>query len=111
MIVNFNIHFMNYSYLLNFYYLNEYINYFNNEFLENFSKSFTFEEKTKNIMKYLFSVKNKITKSKDTEYYYLDCEYSIGNGILKGINDKYYIEYSYKDKKISLNCCEDNFKM
>ena len=52
------------------------------------------------------STKNKVIKTdKDTKYY-LDYQYPTGSGIIKNINDKYYIEYSDKDQKISLKYCE-----
>ena len=104
-IFNFNPFFMNYTYYLNFHYLKEYIPNFNNNYLNEFSKTNIFEEQTKILMNYFSINKN---NNKNIEIIpmkegYLGCyEYSIDKGIIEKINCNCYFNYSSDKKEIKL---------
>ena len=59
LIFNFNQNFINYSYFDNFNYLNKYSKNFNNEYLNIFAKSSTFEEKSKKLFEYFLQEEKK----------------------------------------------------
>ena len=88
---NFSQQFLNYTYHSNFEYFNQFIDN-NNDLLNKFYKSKSFEEQTENLFELLGYNKLKIEEKKA----YLK-EYKIfnnGNGKLTKINDKYFFYFS-----------------
>ena len=106
LILNFNQSFINYSYFTNFSYLNKYSKCFNNEYLDNFSKSSTFEDKGKLLFEYLIHEKNKLLKSEpEIEIYnnniLRNCNI-INNSIIVKISDNYFFKYSEIERKVKI---------
>ena len=104
--LNFNQSFINYSYFSNFYHLSKYSKNFNNEYLDQFSKSFSFEDKGKILLEY-FSQEQKIQHIDDTQIEINDDNHlkfcsSLNNGIFCKITDNYFFKYSYKDKEVEI---------
>ena len=103
LIFNFNQNFINYSYFDNFNYIYKYSKNFNNECLDNFSKNYTFEEKSKMLFSYLL-VKEKKEQTPKTEFQIIRSNL-INCGVLKSdkiarITDNYFFNYS--SKKVEL---------
>ena len=106
LILNFNQSFINYSYFTNFSYLNKYSKCFNNEYLDNFSKSSTFEDKGKLLFEYLIHEKNKLLKSEPEIDIYnnnilRNCNI-INNSIIVKISDNYFFKYSEIERKVKI---------
>ena len=102
LIINFNQYFVNYSYFSNFHYLNKYSQSFNNEYLDRFTKCFTFREKTKILLKFFTSEFNPKTKAEIQKNYFLKNYYSIDKGIIMKITDNYFFEYSPRYDEINI---------
>jgi len=108
LIDNFNQFFVNYSYFSNFHYLNEYSKNFNNEYLDKFSKCFTFREKTKILMKLFISECKPKSSVNIHKNYYLKNYYSIDKGIIMKIKDNYFFEYTPKYDEINIMTYDKN---
>ena len=105
LILNFNQSFINYSYFKNISYLNDYIKYFNNEYLDKYSKSSTFVEKSKILIDYIIN-EDKILHKEDSKIDLFDIILEdsniLNNGIIIKITDDHFFKYSNEDKKVQL---------
>ena len=106
LILNFNQSFINYSYFSNFSYLNKYTKSFNNEYLDNFSKSSIFEEKGRILFEYIVHEKNKLHKMVpeveiNNSNRLIDCNI-LNNNIIAKITDNYFFKYSKREEKVKL---------
>ena len=97
LILNYNQNLMNYTYHLNFEESYNYTKSFNNEYLEEFYLSDSFQEKTKLIMNYICSTK----PVQKTDYFFTSIKASF-QAPLKQLNDDYFINYNNSNTKIQL---------
>ena len=108
LILNFNQSFNDYSYFSNFNHLYKYSKNFNNEYLDEFSKTSSFEEKGKILFNYINqlygNLKTEIPnqKVKINSNKYLEKKKHIDDCIISQITDNYFFLYSYQDKEIRI---------
>ena len=103
-IYNYNQNFLNYTYYSIFNAINDYIaNNRNNEILEKLKNSKDFEEKKEIIFEYINLNKVKFENKIEYKRGYLDLFYSLGDGIIEKINNKYYFEYFNNEKKFYIS--------
>ena len=94
---NFNQNFINYSYFENFNYLNEYSKNFNNEYLDKFITSKTFEKKSEMLFEYILQVeRNQKIKIKINKDINLKCCNELNNDNFTKIADNYFFKKSKK---------------
>ena len=103
--INFNQYFKNYTYYSNFYYLDNYLKEINFDLINNIKNLNEFKEKTNAIIE-LFNTKKKedkieIKKANIKRYY------TINEGILMKLNDKYFFDYSINRKSVHLSLYDE----
>ena len=104
LITNYDSKFNDYFYYYNLIYLGKYINNFNNEYLDNFSKCYTFKERSKHLFEYFISQKN--VKGVKQDIISKEITPLTNADIISRINDNYLFKYSKLDKVIKIMCYE-----
>ena len=106
-VYNFNQYFLNHTYYSIFYYFDNYLKNQRNEFLTKFKNSDNFENKTHILFEFFDSNKKNNDKNKNSKNELkkgiIEKYYSIDNGIIEKINNKYYFEYIKDENKIFLS--------
>ena len=98
---NFSQQFLNYHYQYNFTYFNQFIDNNNNDYLNKFYNSKSFEEQTKNLFEILRY--NKV-KTKEKKAYLKELKnFNNGNGKLTKINDDYFFFFSDIKNVVSIS--------
>ena len=103
--INYNLFFINYSYYLNFKYLDNYLKGIDYDFINYFKKISKIEEKTKMILE-LINLKKEEDKI-ELKKANLKRYYTINEGILTKLNNEYFFDYSNFHKSVHLTIYDE----
>ena len=106
MVCNYNQFFINYTYYLNIYYLDNYIKDFNNSILDKLKNAKEFEERTKIIIGLFDFEKKNNNNNFQKKNRSIKRNYTINDGFLIKLNDKYFFDNSALSKTAHLTFFE-----